>query len=80
MTNREEAIAEAMTDIATDNAANQNLIFEAFVDHVGSDDDAYYLIHLHSLDADHEEGMLLPRTIAYLRLIEHIPADCTECD
>lgn len=70
-------IEEHKIDIALDTLGNQTAIFDLFTDHAGGDEDAHMLIH------DHEQGVttdLRPRTLAFLEMIDHIPAHCPNCD
>lgn len=76
---RQLLIDEAKIDIGLDTLGNQNAIFDLAADHFGSDDDAHLMIHDHAegtLDTD----QLLPRTIAFLDLLQHIPLECPYCD
>lgn len=77
---RELITTEAMTDISLDTMGNQNSIFDLAADHFGSDDDAHYMIHLNATIGFEPGELITPRSIAFLRLLKHIPADCTECD
>jgi len=84
MTNTNDAhrdllIDEAKIDIALDTQGNQTILFDLYADHCGGDDDAHYMIHTNAqgeLDLDD----LLPRTIAFLTMIEHITLECPYCD
>jgi hypothetical protein len=84
MTNTDDAlrallIEEAMIDIASDAQGDENAIFDLYSDHCGGDDDAHYMIHEFA-GGDLDTADLMPRTIAFLNLLKHIPAECTECD
>lgn len=76
---RELMITEAMTDIGLDTMGNQNAIFDLAADHFGSDDDLSDAIHYYA-EGTLPEGDLQPRSIAFLRLLKHIPDECLECD
>lgn len=66
-------------EIAAENDNDKNRIFDAFADHAGSDDDAYYLIHEYSFDRIAGND-IRPRTLAFLSLLTHISMNCPFCD
>jgi len=76
---RELLITEAITDIGLDTLGNQNEIYDLASDHFGSDEDLADAIHYFDAGTLREDE-LQPRSIAFLRLLKHIPAECLECD
>lgn len=75
---RELIIQESLTDIGTDTLGGMNEIFDLAADHFGSDDDLHYMIHEYAQGMDTAD--LRPRSIAFLRLLAHIPTHCPYCD
>jgi hypothetical protein len=72
-------IEEASIDIRLDTRGDENAIFDLYSDHCGGDDDAYYMIHEYA-QGDLDTTDLLPRTIAFLHILTHIPMNCDHCE